>query len=62
MAKVKKEAPLTIVLKNTKTKLTKQLDMAHATAFLKQLEAMKMGSLYELPSGWIFNGNDIVKV
>lgn len=62
MAK-QKETPQTIILTNTKDRARiKTLDMAHAAAFLKQMTAMKQGSLYALPEGWIFDGNDIVKV
>lgn len=60
MAK-QKETPSTIVLTNKKDGKTKELEISHATAFLKQMAAMKQGSLYELPSGFIFDGKDIVK-
>lgn len=61
MAK-QKETPQTIILTNTKdSSKTKELDIAHAAAFLKQMAAMKQGSLYSLPSGFIFDGKDIVK-
>ena len=61
MAK-QKETPQIITLTNTKDKTkTKELDLKHAAAFLKQMAAMKLGSLYALPEGWSFDGNDIVK-
>lgn len=62
MAK-QKETPQTITLTNSKTGNTKTLDIGHATSVLKMMatRGFNQPSLYQLPDGWVFNGNDIVK-
>jgi hypothetical protein len=58
----KGKTPQTISVKDTKKGTTKHLELAHATNLLKQLANTKLAGLFELPEGYSFDGNDIVKV
>jgi len=63
MAKQKATETLqTIAVKDTKKGTIKQLEIAHATKLFKQIAGTKLAGLFELQEGYVFDGNDIVKV